>query len=51
MRHSYHSSSSSLGSMEPENSAHINVHELINNGVKVNYTILHYLIGSLSNAD
>ncbi|MPC31621.1 Caskin-1 [Portunus trituberculatus] len=34
LRHSYHSSSSSLGSMEHDNTPHVNVLELLNNGVR-----------------
>ncbi|KAK3862714.1 hypothetical protein Pcinc_031449 [Petrolisthes cinctipes] len=34
LRHSYHSSSSSLGSMEHDNAPHVNVPELLNNGVR-----------------
>ncbi|KAK7077415.1 hypothetical protein SK128_019639 [Halocaridina rubra] len=35
LRHSYHSSSSSLGSMEHDGTPHVNVPELLNNGVRV----------------
>lgn len=34
LRHSYHSSSSSLGSMEHDGAIHVNVTELLNNGVR-----------------
>ncbi|XP_069157327.1 caskin-2 isoform X3 [Procambarus clarkii] len=34
LRHSYHSSSSSLGSMEHDPATHVNVPELLNNGVR-----------------
>lgn len=34
LRHSYHSSSSSLGSMEHDGTPHVNVPELLNNGVR-----------------